>query len=78
MFYELWDLETRNLLYDFENLADVDAAVDELTEVNPGLYPEKLALGRVDGEQGGPFRWIARGEALTAFLAAHRAGTTVR
>ena len=62
MHYELWDLDVRNLLYDFDTLEEAVEAARELTALNPDRYPEKMALFRSDGEAGSA--WIARGEAL--------------
>ena len=62
MFFELWDLDSRNLLYDFDTLDEAVEAARELTELNPDRYPQKMALFRMDSE--GTSAWIARGEPL--------------
>jgi hypothetical protein len=62
MHFELWDLETRNILYDFDTLDEAVASARELTALNPDRYPQKMALFRMDSE--GTSAWIARGEAL--------------
>jgi hypothetical protein len=62
MHFELWDLETRNLLYDFDTLDEAVEAARELTALNPGHYPDNMALFRSDGENSS--RWLARGEAV--------------
>ena len=62
MYFELWDTETRNLLYDFDTLDEAVEAARELTALDPGIYPEKLALFQSDGETNS--KWLARGEDL--------------
>ncbi|HZO32522.1 MAG TPA: hypothetical protein VFH48_41780 [Chloroflexota bacterium] len=62
MHFELWDLETRNLLYDFDTLDEAVEAARELTALNPGIYPEQMALCRFDGDSNS--KWLARGEDL--------------
>ena len=62
MHFELWDLVSRNLLYDFDTLDEAVEAARELTALNPGIYPEKLALFRADGDANS--KWLARGEDL--------------
>lgn len=62
MYYELWDIETRNLLEDFDDLEEAIMAARELTDLNPGTYPENLALARVGGD--GETVWPARGAAI--------------
>jgi hypothetical protein len=62
MFYELWDLEPRNLLYDFGSIDEAFDAIRELSALNEGIYPDKLALARVEAES--KTTWLARGVAL--------------
>jgi|tagenome__1003787_1003787.scaffolds.fasta_scaffold16453889_1 hypothetical protein len=62
MHFELWDLEVKNILFDFDTLDEAVRAARELTAVNPDRYPEKIGLFRADSE--GTSAWIARGEAL--------------
>ena len=62
MFFELWDIETRNLLYDFDTLEEALQAARELTEVNQDRYPGLMALARVEDDQR--VTWLARGESL--------------
>jgi hypothetical protein len=64
MHYELWDLESRNLLYDFESLGEALEAAHELTELNPDHYPEKMALGRMNDDES--YTWLAKGDDLLA------------
>jgi hypothetical protein len=64
MYFELWDLVSRNLLYDFDTLDEAVQAARELTELNPGHYPEKLALCRVDDNE--KTTWLAKGDDLLA------------
>ena len=60
MHFELWDLEVRNLLYDFDTLDEAIEAARELTTLNPDRYPEKMALYRWDGDTNS--KWLARGD----------------
>ena len=62
MHFELWDLEVRNVLYDFDTLDEAVEAARELTLLNPDRYPEKMALFRSDGDSNSA--WLARGEDL--------------
>jgi hypothetical protein len=67
MHFELWDTESRNLLYDFDGLDEAVAAASELTVLNTERYPERLALGRVNDDS--TTTWIAAGSALTPLMA---------
>ena len=67
MYFELWDTETRNLLYDFDTLDDALVAARELCALNRDHYPAHLALARVEADQ--PTSWLGRGETLTSLLA---------
>ena len=69
MHFELWDLEVRNLLYDFDTLDEAVDAARELTALNPDRYPEKMALFRSDGRENSA--WLARGEALLQLAEQH-------
>jgi hypothetical protein len=71
MGYELWDIESRSLLYDFDTLDEVIEAALELTEPNPGRYPEGLAMAHSDADQN--FTWLAHGPAMTRMLEQHPA-----
>ena len=62
MHFELWDLDSRNLLYDFDTLDEAVEAAHELTARNPGRYPERMALFQFDGDANS--KWLARGDAL--------------
>jgi len=66
MYFELWDLVSRNLLEDFETLTEAVQAAHEWTEANPTVYPEMLALARVDDEHH--TTWSARGAEIFALL----------
>lgn len=68
MYYELWDLETGNMIGDFDTEAAALAMVRELLAANTPDYAEALALGRTgdDGEtqliaEGGALATLARG-----------------
>jgi|GraSoiStandDraft_45_1057281.scaffolds.fasta_scaffold1010642_1 hypothetical protein len=67
MRYELWDTESRNLLYDFDTEAEALDAARELIELNRPSYPGALALTRVEAD--GRMRTVALGAEL-----AQRAG----
>ena len=62
MYFELWDVETRNLLYDFDTLDEAIVAARELTALNADRYPEQIALCQVDDNHTST--WLARGETL--------------
>ena len=71
MYFELWDTDTRNLLYDFDTEEEALAAAWELVEVNPSIYPERLALAR--GNDDGTATWLASGAPLGERIAQYRA-----
>lgn len=62
MYYEIWDVVTSNLLYDFDTLDEALGAVRELADANPEPGVVNLALARVD--QDHKATWLAHGEAL--------------
>jgi hypothetical protein len=62
MHVELWDLEVKTLLYDFDTPEEAVDAARELTVLNPGRYPQQMARYRADRQ--GDSGWVARGEAL--------------
>ncbi len=62
MHYELWDLDSRNILFDFDTLEEALQAARELTEVNQDRYPGLMALGRFEDDHR--FTWLARGDSL--------------
>lgn len=68
MFFELWDVETRNLNDDFDTLDEALAATRELIQLNPDRYPEYLALAQVNDDE--TTTWIAKGASLAAMLEA--------
>jgi hypothetical protein len=68
MWYELWDTESRNLVYSFETEPEALDAARELIRLNPSAYPAALALTRVD--DGGRMMTVAMGEALVARIGA--------
>ena len=61
MFYELWDLESGNIVGDFDSEADALQVVRELLEVNDPDFVDALSLGRNDD---GAFAVVAEGAAL--------------
>lgn len=70
MYYELWDTQTRNLLYDFDTEAEALDAASELIDLNGSIYPSVLALAR--GNDDGTTTWLAHGDALASRIqAAH-------
>jgi hypothetical protein len=73
MHYELWDLVSRNLLYDFDTLDEAVEAARELTSLNADHYPEELALGRSEDDSG--FTWLARGADLADMWDVRRTST---
>jgi|SoiMethySBSTD1v2_1073268.scaffolds.fasta_scaffold3805516_1 hypothetical protein len=66
MYFELWDIEGRNLLEDFESLSETLQAAREYTAVNPGRYPEGLALAQVDENE--KTSWPAVGAAIFSLI----------
>ncbi len=68
--YELWDTESRNLLYDFDTEAEALEAAGELIDLNRSSYPGTLALVRVDAS--GRSTTLALGEALGGLVAQDR------
>jgi len=66
MYFELWGLETRNLLYDFDTLNEAIEAARELIDLNPGWYPKNLILGQLD--ENHKATWVARDDALLDLL----------
>lgn len=62
MHYELWDVQSGNLIEDFESEAEALSAVRELITLNGPAYSWILALGSSDGRGGGEL--IAEGAAL--------------
>lgn len=66
MYFELWDVETKNLLYDFDTQEEAVDAARKLVSLNPGVYPEKLALAQVD--DGDTVTWLGAGATLQPLL----------
>jgi hypothetical protein len=66
MYFEIWDVETRNLLYDFDTVDEAFDAIHELVEANPEPGRVNLALGQVDEDNR--TTWLAMGDALIAML----------
>jgi hypothetical protein len=66
--YELWDLESQNLVESFPSEAEALQAARELIALNRGVYPAALALARV--EAGGATVWLGSGSELLARLRA--------
>ena len=69
MYFELWDIDTRNLVEDFDQEEEALAAAAEWIEVNPSMYPTNLALAR--GNDDGTTTWLASGAALGERVVAH-------
>ena len=66
MFFELWDTETRNLLYDFDSLDEALEAARQLVSLNPGVYPDKLALAEVNDDSR--TTWLGISDSLRPLL----------
>ena len=62
--YELWDVESRNLLDDFDSEADALAAVRALIALNGADATRALALTQIGAD--GRMTTVAMGEALSA------------
>lgn len=59
--YDLWDIETGNIIGTFESEGEALRLVRELVDVNGHQYADALDLGWIDGEETGS---IAGGAAL--------------
>jgi len=64
MWYELWDMESGNLVEDFADESQALAAVREYTALDTPGYPGALALARRD--DAGESTWVAIGSELAA------------
>ena len=64
--YELWDIETRNLLYDFDSLEEALEAARELSHENQGRYPDGLALAYIDANA--KLTWLAHSASMLELL----------
>ena len=62
MFYALWDLESRNLIDEYDTKDEALAAVRDLLDANAPNYIEFLSLGCT--EDNGPTHLIAQGRPL--------------
>jgi hypothetical protein len=62
MFYELRDLESGNIVGDFDSEADALQVVRDVLEVNDPDLVEALSLGRTSDD--GEFALVAEGAAL--------------
>jgi hypothetical protein len=62
MFYVIWDLESGNMVGDFDSEADALSVVRELLDANEPDYAEALSLGRTDDD--GTTVVVAGGQAL--------------
>ncbi len=67
--YELWDVETGNMIGVFDTEADALRVVSDLLKVDGIDYAEALDLGSLD-DQGNPAATIATGKALVRMLGA--------
>ncbi|MFN8633087.1 MAG: hypothetical protein U0893_04470 [Chloroflexota bacterium] len=66
MYYEVWDANSRNLLYEFETLDEALEAVRELLEVNP--EPSRFDPGIIQMDEHHRGVWSAHGDELQALL----------
>ena len=66
MAYELWDIETRNIVETFESEAKALEAARQLIAVNVSVYPDALALVFEDAH--GDTAFIASGRDLSTLL----------
>jgi hypothetical protein len=62
MFYELWDLDSRNMIGDFDTEYEALVMVHDLLEVNVPSFADFLSLGC--NEDDGSFRIVAQGRPL--------------
>lgn len=68
MFYELWDVETGNIIGDFDSEAEALAMVRDLLAANSPDYADALSLGRTD--ESGQTTLVAESHALAALALA--------
>ena len=71
-FYELWDLDSGNMIGDFDSEAEALAVVHDLVEVNTPSFVDLLSLGCTSDD--GTFRIVAQGRPLA--VRADRAAKT--
>ncbi|MSQ27091.1 MAG: hypothetical protein EXR51_03000 [Dehalococcoidia bacterium] len=64
IFYELWDLQSRNLIGTYSTEAEALAVVSSVVALSGGPYAEDLALGWADDQDETPGGQIATGAAL--------------
>ena len=76
MFYVLWDVQSGNMISDFDSEAEALAAVRELLSANQPAYAAALALGRTGDD--GETQVIAEGSSLAARAQAHYPGRPSR
>jgi hypothetical protein len=69
MSYELWDIETRNIIGTFESEAQALHATRDLIARNAPAYPDALALVFEDDQ--GESSLIVKGPRLASRAAAH-------
>jgi hypothetical protein len=67
MTYELWDIESGNLVETFADQDEALHAARELIVLNAPAYPAALTLNAVDPE--GELSTVAEGEALATLVA---------
>jgi hypothetical protein len=60
--FDLWDVETGNLIATFASEAEALETIRQLMELNGGGYADALDLGRIDDD--GNSRSVATGQAL--------------
>ncbi len=75
MHYELWDVQTGNIINTYRTEAAALAVVRELLDANGQAYGEALALGRAD-DRGKTL--VAEGNALVALALADDVGQPPR
>jgi hypothetical protein len=63
-FYELWDLESGNIIGDFDTESEALAVVRNLLAVNANSFADLLSLGCTEAD--GTFRIVAQGRPLAA------------
>jgi hypothetical protein len=62
MFYELWDLESGNMIGDFDTEVEALGVVHDILEANTTSFADLLSLGC--NEDDGSFRIVAQGRPL--------------
>ena len=76
MAYDLWDVESGNIVNTFETEGDALAVVRTLLDLNGPAYVQALSLGHESDD--GTMRIVAEGDDLAALLAESSSTTPMK